>query len=281
MVHLWLFWDGAGNYLGIQPHENEPLTKTDHNKFSENDYRKLNFILSDTGSVLKTLKQEELIIKAEKKETKQRFDAVTGATQPSLQDYLVKNAAYTCYTLWHTVYGPTRTEVLAILDKRADAAFLQLSFETGDLIRLRWAVRFIRNHPEYHDAFYRQIINQIKSEDFQLSQLSLDYFDKSRLDDPVLQSELISNFAQMPYRCKFDLIWKLSSLKKVKDENVMILLQLFDDQIINASMLSYIYQLIHPESLKNHQIYKKLKKISKNDNRYVRDITLKLLSKRK
>ena len=33
MIRLWLFWDGAGNYLGMQVPEKEPLTKSDHTLF--------------------------------------------------------------------------------------------------------------------------------------------------------------------------------------------------------------------------------------------------------
>jgi hypothetical protein len=108
-VHLWLFWDGCGNYLGFQEHPEDPLTKTDHAVFNSEDYLKLHQILSDSVSVLKDLKQEDLIVRTEKDDKNPNIDAVSGATQLSLQEYLVRNAAYTCYTLWHTVYGNTRT----------------------------------------------------------------------------------------------------------------------------------------------------------------------------
>jgi hypothetical protein len=62
MIRLWLFWDGAGNYLGMQIPEEEPLTKSDHTEFEPEDYEKLSNILRDTASILKTLKQEDLII---------------------------------------------------------------------------------------------------------------------------------------------------------------------------------------------------------------------------
>lgn len=62
MIRLWLFWDGAGNYLGMQIPEQETLTKSDHTEFEPDDYVKLNDILRDNASILKTVKQEDLII---------------------------------------------------------------------------------------------------------------------------------------------------------------------------------------------------------------------------
>ena len=101
MIRLWIFWDGAGNYLGHQLHADKPLTKSDHTKFEATDYLKLDNILKDTTSVLKRLKQEQLIIMPDKPELL-KVDGYTAPTQPTLAEVVVKGAVYTCHTLWHT-----------------------------------------------------------------------------------------------------------------------------------------------------------------------------------
>jgi hypothetical protein len=112
MIRLWLFWDGAGNYLGMQIPEEEPLTKSDHTEFEPEDYEKLGNILRDTASVLKGLKPEDLIIVPDSIDPYKAYevDGYTAATQPALAEVVVKDAVYTCHTLWHTVYGPVQTK---------------------------------------------------------------------------------------------------------------------------------------------------------------------------
>ena len=275
MVHVWLFWDGAGNYLGFQEHQGDPLTKTDHTVFSDADKQKLHRILADSVSVLKNLKQEELIIKPDKID--QKVDAVSSATQPSLQEYLVRNAAYTCYTLWHTVYSSTRGEVLRILEKRANKDYLNLVFEGNNPEYLRWAIGFTRRHPNYHADFYPQIIDLIKNKNETVSGQALAYFSKDRLSDVGLQKEIIKAFDNFGYQRKFELLWKLSEVKRIDDEVIVHILDMFEKEHINASLLGYAYKLIRPENLEDPRIRKKLNSFVIHKNLYVRNITQKVL----
>lgn len=275
MIHLQLFWDGAGNYLGLQVHEKEPLTKTDHNEFIAADYEKLDRILSDSTSVLKKLKQDELVILPEK--TNLSVDARSGATLPSLQEYLVKNAAYTCYTLWHTVYGNTREEIEKLLEKRVDKGYLKTVFDQDDPKLLIWAIKYIGNHPGYNSKYYRQIINQMLSKNENLAQTAMDYFEKERLAQPEIQRDIIQVFNGMTYQRKMLFLMKLSSVQPVNDEVVLDLLKLFEAQQLESSLLGYVYKFIHADNLKNPDILAKLKAISNDESLYVRNITQRVL----
>ena len=275
MVHLWLFWNSTGNYLGHQLHEKEPLTKTDHTPFNSDDHQKLNRILSDPNSILKDLKQEDLIIKPAPEGKK--LDGHSGATQPSLKEYLIKDAAYTCYTLWHTVYGNTQKEIKKLLEMRADSVYLQLLFDQKSPGQLIWAVDFIRTHPEYHTAFFRQIIKQIGSKNDILSQQALNYLSKEQLTEQAIQKELVLIFEEVTYQRKFELLWKLSAAQHIDNDLIMIFLTSFEEQKINASMLGYVFKLIRAENLGNPLILGKLKTFLKHENLYVRNITQKLL----
>jgi hypothetical protein len=275
MIHLWLFWDCAGNFLGVQILEKEPLTKTDHNEFKIEDYRKLNLILSDSTSVLKNLKQEELIIIPEKKSG--LIDASSGATQPFLQDYLVKNAAFTCYCLWHTVYGNTLTEIHQIISQRIDEAYLKLLFDQTDIRYNIQAIGFLRKHPAY-SQFSSEIINKIKSKDENLSWRALSYFDKDRLESEKIQKELVLIFDEMAPQRQSEFIWKLADIGKVNDEVILVMLQKFEEQQISTSLIGYVYRLIKTDNLANPAITAKLKSFLAHENLYVRNITERLLS---
>lgn len=275
MIHLWLFWDCAGNYLGLRLLEKEPLTKTDHNEFRVEDYRKLDMILSDSTSVLKKLKQEELIILPEKKSG--LTDASSGATQPFLQDYLVKNAAFTCYCLWHTIYGNTLTEINRIIEQRIDAAYLQLLFDQTDARYNIQAIGVVRKHPAY-SGLYPRVIDKIKSKDENLSWRALSFFDKNRLESGKIQKEIVLVFDEMAPQRQSEFIWKLSEVAKVNNDVILVLLQKFEEQQISTSLIGYVYRLIKTDNMANPAITAKLKSFLTHENFYVRNITERLLS---
>lgn len=278
MVHMWIYWNGAGNYLGFIPDEKEPLTKTDHHVFSEVDYRKLHNILADSVSVLKTLKQEELIILPEKKDQNLKVDAISGATRQYLQDYLVRNAAYTCFTLWHTVYGPTRDQILALLDSRVNQPFLAKIFELNDPILQAWAIKAIDKHPEYEASFSGNILNLVKSGNNDLAHAALNYLTLSRLLNPLVQKELTQTVGVALSQLRFEIIWKLKSLPQISNESLVILLDLYLDQKIHAGLLGYVCDMIHPENLKDDTIMQRVKRLSKDKNQYVKNLGERLLS---
>jgi len=279
MIHVWLIWDAVGNFHGLQLHENEPFTKTNHTAFKPEDYQKLQRILSDSMSVLKTLKQEDLIILPNKMEG--LVDGNSGATQESLKEYLVEHAAYTCYTLWHTVYGNSRTDILKLIEKQADSSFLQRLFDQNNPGYTTWTIEFIKRHPQYHASFYHQILNHIKSKDDHVAKKAMSYFDSELLNSPVIQKELVSIFDEISYQRKFDFLWNLSTLQRINDDVVLSLLKLFKDQKINTSMVGYVFKLIHAENLENPLIVEKLKPFEQHTNLYIRKITQNVFAKAK
>lgn len=281
MVHMWLYWDGAGNYLGFQPDEKEPLTKTDHQVFNEVDLRKLHRILSDSISVLKSLKQEELIILPEKKNGSVKVDAYSGATKVNLQEYLVKNAAYTCYTLWHTVYGTTRDKILALLDARTDPAGLEKIFALNNPGYLIWAIKTVEKHPAFHPAFYPQIIQLIKSVNMDIAHRALDYFTPARLSDNLIQAGIAETLGEAMPQLRFHIILKFKSISQISNDAVLILLEQYEKQKIYAGLLANVCEMIKPANLKDARIIQKLKKLSKDKNQYVRTMAENLIARSK
>ena len=278
MVHMWIYWDGAGNYLGFVPDVNEPLTKTDHHDFNRADYQKLHAILSDSISVLKSLKQEELIILPEKKDQNLKVDAISGATRQYLQDYLVRNAAYTCYTLWHTVYGPTRDRILDLLDARVNQEFLGKIFGLNNPSLQSWAIRKVGANPEYEAAFTQNILNLVQSGNDDLARTALSYFTVSRLSDNDIQQQMARSVGQALSQIRFEIIWKLKLLPRISNETVLVLLDLYLDQKIYAGLLGYVCDMIQPQQLKDPAILQRVKRMSKDKNQYVKNLASQLLS---
>jgi hypothetical protein len=101
-IILSMYWDLAGNYVRFDTIPGKPLTKFDHKRFTNDDYKKLDYILKDRNSMLRMLDKEDLVdISIQIKAT--TVDAVTGATPATIKNAVVEGAVYSSYSLWHMV----------------------------------------------------------------------------------------------------------------------------------------------------------------------------------
>jgi hypothetical protein len=279
MIRLWLFWDGAGNYLGFEVPDDEPFTKSDHTEFEIHDYDKLHTILSDTSSILKNLKTEDLTVE-EKEKNPYEVDGYTAATQPGIKEVVVKDAVYTCHTLWHTVYGPTRDEVLAILDERISEDYLRLLFNSGNPALMSRAISCVEKFPDFHRAFYPIILDAVLSEHPPLSEQALSYFMPSRLSGFDEQMQLANLIPGVGTQKKYDIIWKLVESGKVHEPVVLQLLKYFDNQEIGVGSLNLVYRMVSSEYInRDGEIKSLLQKLAGHENAYIRNLTLKVLNR--
>ncbi len=282
MIRLWLFWDGAGNYLGKQIPEKEPLTKSDHTPFEPEDYEKLSNILRDTTSILKTLKQEDLIIVPDSIDPYE-VDGYTAATQPTLAEVVVKDAVYTCHTLWHTVYGPVQSEIFRILENRISKEFLSKMFESNKPEYISWAIKSVENHPEFHAGFYPEIIEYISSENPALANQALGYFRSELLADSTIQLQLVHIMANADtdMSIKYEILWKFIGFGQIHQKAVLNLLEMFTKQKIGVGAYNLILRLVTSEHInENEQIAQILNDLSENENGYVRNLTKRTLSEK-
>ncbi|WP_422080768.1 hypothetical protein [Ulvibacterium sp.] len=277
-LSLIVLWDGAGNFKGLEFTEGEPLTKTDHTDFTKDDYRKLNKILSNKSSVLGMLQKEDLILEDKRKLLEDGVDAYSGATQPSLYDQVVRDAVYTCYTLWNTAYGATQRKILAILDQKADGRYLNMAFQQNETGYLLWAIDHLTRYPEYHKRFYRKVTKHIRSENNALAQRALDYFTPARMADLEVQKALVQELAKEK---QLDVIWKLTAFENLDGSVIEMLLQRYKTGKLDVTELGYVLKMITGKHLANPNVEVALQNFLNDNNRYVRHITLEVLKKYK
>lgn len=277
MICLWIFWDGAGNYLGIQVLEDEPLTKSDHTVFAPQDYRKLDEILSDRSSVLGNLKQEDLVVIPDSIDNPYELDGYTAATQPALSELIVKDAVYTCYTLWHTVYGSTRHEIIRLLDERTDVDFLKKMLASRQPGKIIWAIEAVEKHPKYHEAFYPRFIELMKWDDELVAGRALDYFRHNKLDNDSVQNRLVEAMPFLSARTNVELIWQLVEQGTVSEETFGKLIQFVADGKLKVTALNLVYQLFQADFLKNEQIKTTINSFLNGEDAYVRRLTKNLV----
>lgn len=278
MIDLWLFWDGSGNYHGFQILEDEPLTKTDHAVFKDEDYLRLHELLADTNSVLRFLSQDELVVDTST-DIRGTVDAYTSATQPSLAQVVVKDAVYTCYTLWHMVYGHLREEILRILNSRLSTEYLKRMLNSKKKEHQIWAIQSVSKNPHYQEAFNKSIINLITSDDTHVSNVAIQYIQSLGQLDSALQVELVNVMSDVDLNTKHRILRLIIQLRDVEDKVLMNIL----DQVANQNIYTYEYnsiiKLIKPHHLhQGNPIYEYLEILSQHKNPIISDLTRKYLA---
>ncbi|MEX2565976.1 MAG: hypothetical protein WD431_08545, partial [Cyclobacteriaceae bacterium] len=78
-----LYWDLLGNFSDYKAPEGRPLTKFDHEPFTQQDHEKMNEILSNKDSFLRFYALDNLVDTTEQKPSNE-VDGTTGATHKSI-----------------------------------------------------------------------------------------------------------------------------------------------------------------------------------------------------
>jgi hypothetical protein len=273
LVSIRLFWDGVGNYHHFELINNEPLTKTDHAEFSMDDYQRLHEILADSSSIFKDMTAEDLII-----DKNEGVDGVSGATRKSLREYVVGDAVYTCFTLWHTVYGIRRTHIGEFLKQRADKDYLAKLLKRNSLATDFWALNIILGNSEYGTFFFKDLVDRITSGNDGIFTLALRAIRVSSLKDELSQKKLVDQIPRVDDLKKLDMIWKLSDCPPLHDNVVVQLLQFFQEGMLTPTALNYVYKLVTSRHLRDPRVNGELKKLLADKNQYVSNITRKLMT---
>ena len=237
--------------------------------------------MRDTTSVLGRLRQEQLIVVPDSVKNPYEIDGYTAATQPALKDVVVKNAVFTCHTLWHTVYGNTKQEIESLLESRTDSVFLDRLLSNPNSAYVIWAIAYLRKHPSFSTEFHLRILDKITSENLQVSDVAFAFFHSEQLKNKELQLALVQHLSNWEANKKKEFLWWLDELKAdqpIVDQVVVQLLHSFQAGELGIGSLNLILQLIDPQQIyTNPEIRKSLDEISASDQAYIRNMTQRFM----
>lgn len=117
LMHIQMYWNLLGNYIGFDTISGNPLTKNDHIKFMDEDYNKLHRLLMDDNSIIKRKEKADLFDDNIKR-VSEVVDAVTGATAKEVKEAVVDGALYSSYTIYHIVYGAVSDSIRSDMERR-------------------------------------------------------------------------------------------------------------------------------------------------------------------
>ncbi|WP_119079134.1 hypothetical protein [Chitinophaga alhagiae] len=211
-VYINFYWDLLGNYTRFDMPAGEVLTKTDHREFREEDYRKLQEIISRETSIFSELKMEDLVVKGTEK-ISDSADVKTGATLKTIKNEVIEGAVYTCYTLWHLAHGSAVEEMRKIMETYTSTALLHRFMQSGNHHYQYWAMEKVMDAEGHvRKGFGDDVAGIISGSNiftarFALQKAAPAYF------TPARQLWLWEAYAAAPYPLQMAILKKMTGLR--------------------------------------------------------------------
>ncbi len=114
VITVRMFWDELGRYVKYELEQGEGLEKKEGVPFTAQDYKKLEWVLNNKDSELKSMFKNDLVASDFVEHGNVNVDAVSGATSTITPNEIVEGAVWTCFTLWHWANGEIKTKIREI-----------------------------------------------------------------------------------------------------------------------------------------------------------------------
>ncbi len=276
MVNIELFWYITGRYLGFKLPDREFLSKTEHVQFNSNEYDRLHQLLSDPYSVLANYSLTELI--PEQDTTKTMVDAVSAATISAVRDYIVKDAVYTTYTLWHIVYGPTKHQIEKLTSERFSSKLILEILNSKNSEDQIWVINSISGNNNISDEIQNKLLKNILGKDASLSKQTLIAI-KPEILTSEFQIKLVAGYDRMDFLQKQTIIQKLMDVSELNDSFIEKLSSTLNNS--NGILVKSILEIFTIHKTHNILVEKKVAELLKNKNRFIANYAFIYLKKQK
>ena len=230
LIDITLYWEPTGKYIGFSLPQGVELTKKEHTPFLESEYTRLNEILADSTSQLGFYTPEEI---HPVKQPVAEADGITGATLPNLAAWIVPEAAYTSYTMWHLAYGAARDSIITYTGKHFLSNQLLINnlqnndpynqgkalqwistskqncnqfiepalaiLQKGNYLSSGQALKFLKNCSIDKERLQTEVIQLLDSEDFRIKNTAIEYLRESDILEPAVVQKLITRLNSENY----------------------------------------------------------------------------------
>jgi len=205
-----LQWDLLGNFQRYETVTGRPLTKFDHEPFTEDDHLKLQKILTDSRSLLGENQLDDLIDEGTKK-VSEEVDAVTGATKKAVQKAVVSGAVYSTYVLWHIVQGEIAERIPEHTQSIWNEDLLKDFLRSGNYHYQYHALDQLST--EQYIDYMPEILRMIDGESVFVSLYTLNHLPAQALENEQWQLALAQSYQDLSYRCQNKLLERFEEVE--------------------------------------------------------------------
>lgn len=207
LVEIDLYWDLLGNFVKYEVPPGRPLTKFDHDEFTQEDHEKLYEILADKTSFLRDYQAEDLIDPNIQKESKVEVDAVSGATSALVKSGVVSGAVYTSHTLWHIVNGEIADQIVQHTEAIFSDSMLVQMLQSDNYHYQYYALNHIPAGKEME--FLPDVIRLLSEGEEYVPYFAIEKIPQDVWESPKYQEALIKQLGEVEFEVQNELLNKL------------------------------------------------------------------------
>jgi hypothetical protein len=193
-VEATLHWNGLGYYDRFEHPPGKPLTKKEHVPFLPEDYAKLDQILKDRSSILGRHSLAYLSKPVAKDEV---VDGWSGATPATVQQSVIKDAAYTTWVMWRWANGEIVPKLRRITEQSCTPAYLQHLLSSQDRRSVDFALKYAVERHSADEQLADSVFHVLETGDREHVALSLRFLSSAVKDKTQLHARLIDSCCRM------------------------------------------------------------------------------------
>ncbi|MFT7032964.1 MAG: hypothetical protein ACJA2S_001465 [Cyclobacteriaceae bacterium] len=273
LLDVTVYWNITGRYLGFELPQGEYLSKYDHEPFVDEEYERLNELMASPNLPLGNISFEKLIELPEANE--ESVDGVSGATTPEVSKMVVKGAAYTTYTLWNIVHGPTMDLVVSLTEEQLNPDLLNLVLKSLDITDRVWALNRIDQNTELSPKLTSSLLDIIFGGDFFLAYSAVNAIKSTHLNSDAMQIALFSSYQKVDHSIKKMIIEKLMESPHLSNEVVESSRTLLNT--LNGQQLKSFLKLYSHFEVNDLETCQAIAEVLKNKNQFISKQAYKFL----
>jgi hypothetical protein len=265
LLRISVYWNITGRYLGFRLVDGEFLSKKEHEAFSNEEYEKLNALLADPSLPLGEVSFEKLIMNPAV--NLEEVDGVTGATTADVSKMVVKGAAYTTFTLWNIVHGPTKEVVSNLTEELLSPDLIALILNSPDISDRVWALNRLDQGRAMGPKLTESVLEIVNGDDFFLSYSAVNAIGSSHLISDSLQIALWSIYTDANNSIQRMLVEKLMEAPHLSSEVINSSRKLLG--ALNGKQLGDFLKLYTKHGVYDKETIKVVGGILKNENSFI------------
>jgi hypothetical protein len=228
VVEVTMYWDATGAYERLEYPQGKPLTRLKHAPFTANDYKKLDNILKDKGSILNRHSLAYLAKAGAKNEKHLGVDGISGATPTTVRQAVVKGAAWTTWVLWKYA----NTEIVPILHATTEAhctpAYISHMLDSNEWRRSEFVLKFLLKQDTVSADYTMRVAQSMPTAGNDQFELALKYLERSTADKNQFYEQLLKILPSLKNYHAAMIIDRLASDKSLENDILEHLTGQFD-----------------------------------------------------